>query len=339
MLDRRLHRADLAAQASPASDAVRMLRFSTDDFPERQRLEAFREIYGRTIIKHDVQPIGDQPFHFEASMCSVPGLGLSSAVISSCRRWHRRQHIDSDDLILGIGLSGSCVVQQRGREAVVSSGEAVLTSTAHPAEATIGAPSRPISLRLPNSIFRSGIGDFDACLARRIPRNAEGLRLLTSYIGGVWKTDALKAPPLRDAVVAHIHDLVLLILGAGGDARELAEQRGLHAARRAAILRIIEKRSSDPSLNALAVAALVGVTPRYVHFLLEETGHSFSHHVLHRRLQKAAALLRDQHWRHRKISEVALKAGFTDLSHFSRAFRSQYGLTPTQMRAAAAVPK
>jgi len=102
--------------------------------------------------------------------------------------------------------------------------------------------------------------------------------------------------------------------------------------RRAAILREIEKRSSDPSLSATTVANLLGITARYVHLLLEETGARFSHHVLERRLEKAAALLRDPLWRDRLIIEIAAEAGFTDISHFNRAFRRKFRTTPSAIR-------
>lgn len=102
--------------------------------------------------------------------------------------------------------------------------------------------------------------------------------------------------------------------------------------RRAAILRAIENRSSDPSLSAAAVANLLGVTPRYIHLLLEDTGKSFTHHLLGRRLEKAALMLRDTRWTHRRIADIAVEAGFTDLSYFNRAFRRSFGLTPSQMR-------
>ena len=103
-------------------------------------------------------------------------------------------------------------------------------------------------------------------------------------------------------------------------------------ARRAAILRVIEGRSGDSNLSAIAVARMLGITPRYVHLLLEETGKSFTHHLLARRLQKAALMLRDTRWSYRKIAEIAVEAGFTDLSYFNRAFRRSFGLTPSQMR-------
>ncbi|HTV28619.1 MAG TPA: helix-turn-helix transcriptional regulator [Xanthobacteraceae bacterium] len=102
--------------------------------------------------------------------------------------------------------------------------------------------------------------------------------------------------------------------------------------RRAAILREIEKRSGDPSLNAITVANLLGITARYVHLLLEETGARFSRHVLERRLEKADALLRDPQWQDRLIIEIATEAGFTDISHFNRAFRRKFLATPTAIR-------
>jgi AraC-like DNA-binding protein len=102
--------------------------------------------------------------------------------------------------------------------------------------------------------------------------------------------------------------------------------------RRVAILRIIESRSGDPDLSAATVARLLGITPRYVHLLLEATGKSFTHHVLERRLERAATLLRDLRWSDRKIADIAAEAGFVDLSYFNRAFRHRYGTTPSAIR-------
>jgi AraC-like DNA-binding protein len=106
--------------------------------------------------------------------------------------------------------------------------------------------------------------------------------------------------------------------------------RQLHLA---AILRAIESQSNDPGLNATAVAVALGITPRYVHLLLEDTGKSFTHHVLERRLERAKILLRDPQWHRRKVADIAAEAGFTDLSYFNRAFRRHFGTTPSHIRA------
>jgi AraC-like DNA-binding protein len=65
------------------------------------------------------------------------------------------------------------------------------------------------------------------------------------------------------------------------------------------ILQAIERHSADRELTALTVANRLGITPRYVHLLLEQTGKSFTHHLLERRLERALTLLRDPQWHSR----------------------------------------
>ena len=312
----------------------KILRFSTDDYPEHKRIEAYREIFSRIIIKHDVEPVGHQPFRFKATLCSLPGLGLASSVISPCRRWLGPQHLESEDFVLTVSLGGGCNVQQLGREATIGEGESMLTTCAEVGTVGIRCQSRPVSVRLPDSILRSRIPDIDALVSRKIPRSAES-RLLTAYIAAIWSVESLIRSELRDIVVTHVHDLACLVLGARGEARELAEQGGARAARRLAVVRAIDNHIADPGLSAVTVANLLDITPRYVHLLLEGTGQSFTHHVLEKRLEKAAALLRDPRWQHRKIADIAAESGFNDLSYFNRAFRRHFGATPSDMREAA----
>jgi Helix-turn-helix domain len=65
---------------------------------------------------------------------------------------------------------------------------------------------------------------------------------------------------------------------------------------------------------------------------VEDSGRTFSEHLLERRLERAHRVLRDPRLVYRKISEIAPDAGFSDLSHFNRSFRRRFGETPTQAR-------
>jgi AraC-like DNA-binding protein len=108
--------------------------------------------------------------------------------------------------------------------------------------------------------------------------------------------------------------------------------RRVRSARLTEILGAIENQSHDPSLSAITVAQRLGVTSRYVHLLMQDTGRSFAGHVLLKRLGMAATMLRDPSFQARKIAEIAQLAGFTDVSYFSRAFHQRYGMTPTELR-------
>jgi AraC-like DNA-binding protein len=127
--------------------------------------------------------------------------------------------------------------------------------------------------------------------------------------------------------------LVAVALGGVGNTHEFEEGSGVRTARLAAILRMISNQLTDRSLNATTVAAKLGVTPRYVQLLLEQSGKTFTQHVLQKRLEKAKELLESDVDQNRKIAALALEVGFADLSHFNRAFRRCFGDTPSGMRA------
>jgi AraC-like DNA-binding protein len=143
----------------------------------------------------------------------------------------------------------------------------------------------------------------------------------------------LDSPASAQLFGNHLVDLVGLALVRQDYTGKLEARAGVRAARLAAVLRTISQQSTDHGLNAGTIAAQIGITPRYVHLLLEETGLSFTQHVLETRLAQAAALLRDPRRNGSRIADVALESGFADISHFNRAFRRRFGDTPSGFRA------
>jgi AraC-like DNA-binding protein len=92
----------------------------------------------------------------------------------------------------------------------------------------------------------------------------------------------------------------------------------------------------EPELTLAATARRLGISPRYLQRLFEASGTSFAAYVNELRLQRALALLTETPARRRRISDVALEAGFSDISYFNRLFRSRFGDTPRGVRAAQA---
>ncbi len=74
------------------------------------------------------------------------------------------------------------------------------------------------------------------------------------------------------------------------------------------------------------------VSSRYLQQLLEVSGTSFTARVTELRLQKAFAALAGPMGRKRRISDIAMDAGFSDISHFNRLFRARFGETPSGVR-------
>jgi AraC-like DNA-binding protein len=124
-----------------------------------------------------------------------------------------------------------------------------------------------------------------------------------------------------------------LAIGATRDATEIADGRGLRAARLRAIKADIVRnlREGDVSINALALRHRVSA--RYIQRLFEGEGTTLSQFVLGQRLVQVHRMLADPCHAHRAISTIAYDAGFGDLSTFNREFRRRFGATPSDIRA------
>jgi AraC-like DNA-binding protein len=116
----------------------------------------------------------------------------------------------------------------------------------------------------------------------------------------------------------------------------VASEQGLSAeatAHLTAILNHITTHYDEPGLGVAAVAEAQDISPRYLQRLIASTGTTFTGRVNELRLQRVFALLTEAHDNERRISDIALDAGFSDISHFNRLFRSRFGDTPSGVRA------
>lgn len=309
-------------------------RFSTDDLPERDRAEVFREVYARAIIRHDVEPLPDHPLRFSASFRMLPGLVIAAGSCSALHAAHGLEHIESDDLVLNVSVTGGRVVRQRGREALVRTGEAIVASAADAGTVTVLDTSRFISLRLQQRVMADLLDDVDAALVRTIP-SSDALRLLIGYVTAIGERDSVVPVSLDRLVAAHVRDLAALTLTATRDAAVLARGRGLRAARLHAIKADVETNLGQSDLTVDAIAARHGISPRYVRVLFATEDMSFTSFVLERRLARVRRALTDPRLANRAISSIAFETGFSDLSYFNRTFRRRYGATPSDVRMAA----
>ena len=318
------------------SPEIAEFRFSTADFGEHDRLPIFREQIGRMIVKLDPEPLTDGAFHAEANVRELPGLGIGSWACSNLKITRPRELLDgTDDLVLTIITSGNTRASQRGRDIELSPGQAVLQSSAEVGNMAVPvAPSRFFGLRLPRKALASLIHDPEDMLIRPLPANTEAMRLLALYARELDNGYQLATPELAGAVANHLLDLGALIIGANRDGSAVAKERGLAAARLAAVKADINDNLDDGDLTLPAVAARLRLTPRYIQRLFESAGSTFSEFVLGQRLARAHRLLTDSHHNASTIGTIAYEVGFGDLSYFNRTFRRHYGATPSDIRAA-----
>lgn len=235
---------------------------------------------------------------------------------------------DGDSVGMGIALGDGVRMAQRSAELVVRAGDAFPMLSDEPGSVTGHGHLGLLFPRAPLTDRLSEIADFANI---RIPRESEALRLLVGYLSALPEKIAPNSTALRRAFVDHVYDLVTLAIGPHRSPNE--NSLGAAAAARLEIaLSYITVNFQRPDLTITDVARDQNVSPRYVQRLIETTGMTFSERVQELRLQYAFELLTSARHRHERISDIALRAGFSDVAHFNRSFRKRFGDTPSHTR-------
>jgi len=94
----------------------------------------------------------------------------------------------------------------------------------------------------------------------------------------------------------------------------------------------VERNLADPALCPASIAAAHHISVRYLHKLFAAEQLTVSGYLRGRRLRRCALQLRDPRLAGVPIAVLAGRAGFGDLSGFGRAFKTSFGLTPSQYR-------
>jgi len=315
------------------ADQSALLRFSTDPIPVQKRVKSWRDVFGRRIANIDVEPLTDDPFHFEATMLAISGLRMGWCSSATPAVWKRPPDLvkdGDDDYAFIMPLTGTMVRTQCGRELKASAGEAFGILQTEPARMLAGV-HQYFAVMLPRAGLLPLVPNLDDAATRLIPSSNEALRLLRNYLPVLRESRDVSDPTLRHLVSTHVNDLVALAIGPKRDGAFEAK-RGLRAGRLHAIKTYILANLNDQQLSVGTVALHERITPRYVHKLLEAEGTAFSEYVLAHRLQRTHQTLSDPRYSGMTITDIALAAGFGDLSYFYRTFRRHFGATPSDVR-------
>ncbi len=232
-------------------------------------------------------------------------------------QWYRDggfvgQHSDRDDLHV---RAGDVVVFDMARtQHTVAQGSHVLSLIVPRAlgdEAFAGGANPHGTVLRGSSIFGGLLADHLGALHRRLPTI------------GMDQAD--------DVVRATTHMLAACLRPSQ---RTLAEARTeVHAVTLERIQRHIGRHLGG-SLSPEALCRIFGISRHRLYQLFEPLG-GVARYVQQRRLQRAFQTLSNPAYRHLRVADVATRLGFTSEAHFSRAFRTAFGHTPSDVRAAA----
>lgn len=327
-------------QTGGGLDPPMRLRVSASAFPERERVDAWRETFGRHVLRLEIAPLDDTPFRYDAEFVGLPDLHLGLGTVSAiaCNRTRALLADEKDDILLLIPREGRMQVDQGRKQGVLTHGDA-LVRRSDALGRTMSTSGEYLTLVIPEKALSPLVADFDRLDFTVIPGANPALRLLSGYVDLLMTQDPGTGSGVgtatADLAARHVHELAALAIGATRDGWALAqaEGHGLRAARLRAVRADIARHAVDGDYSIIRAAGHLGISPAYVRKLLAAEGTRFSDLVLEERLQRARRLLADPRHDRLGIAGIAFDSGFGDVSYFNRCFRRRFGATPSDLRA------
>lgn len=319
----------------PDSTSSSSIFLSTASLPLRDRLPVWREVFGQTMVRLDIEPMKGASFFAEGELCALPGVAFASVTASPVRvsRTSRLIADDMADKVFLITADAPLHVVQCGREQMLDAGDAIFLRGGECSTVQCRAPARFTNISVPIDGLTSMGASRGSGSMTVISRKNEGLDLLMGYVSLLQARQKIRSDELGGIAATHIRDLLVAIAGAELDGGSRVRERGgVRAARLRAIKADIGRHFRGPGLSIDRMAVRHGISPRYVRKLFQEEQTTFSDFVLSLRLERSRRLLSSPRCAAYTIASIAYASGFNDLSYFNRMFRRRYGITPSDLR-------
>jgi AraC-like DNA-binding protein len=305
--------------------------FDVNTLPGGERLDAWRAVVCKELVQVRVEfhEAHRGPFHAKMQLHALGAVRMAE-LESASLRVHRDADAISENpsefFLLILQLSGDgCEIRQAGAWQPLADGSIALVDPSRPFTLSLPARFQHVVIRVPRETVASRVRDGGRLGGAVLAADHPLARLAVSTIRDVLALD----PVMREDVAAGLGYAIAELLAV---AVAVAASRPAHApgtrwneARTHAELRL-----ADPELSPTAIANALGISVRYVHQIFAEQGTTVGRYVRERRIERCAADLLAVPAR--KVSDVALAWGFNDPAYFSRCFRENVGISPSEWR-------
>jgi AraC-like DNA-binding protein len=271
-------------------------------------------------------------YGMESAGYFYPQMPISSARLSGTRlvrdnRVIAKGGIDSIQLVLY--EEGNLLVDADGTERTVKTGDILAIDFAR--RSTISSrPTRAINVTVSRDLLMPLVANPDSVHGAWLPRGAPLNELLASHMRGLIAAGPHVDLATGAAVARATATLAAACLGGAPHAREQTGSR-LQAAVMYRIRQLIEQELGNPELGTAFLIQRFAVSRATLYRLFEPLG-GVRNYINQRRLMRIHQLIVDPEGTAGTLSDLAAQWGFPDRTVFSRAYRSLYGMSPTEAR-------
>lgn len=230
-----------------------------------------------------------------------------------------------DYFMFWLTLGGEVVLAQNGREARMRRGDLVLHDQSQPFTLEFAERSRSIMVSLPRPLLTSRLPE-----AHRMTAQCIGARSRVGALAGAHIRQLRRLGDRGDDTAIRL-GMSALDIFATTLQTELTDATPRHGRERLdRIKHYILANLHDTDLDLEAIAVAQNVAPRTLNRLFAIEGTTPIRWLWQQRLERSYQALAEG--RFANVTEVAFSFGFSDLSHFSRAFKATFGRAPHDVK-------
>lgn len=317
----------LALQRScTMSTPLAVQTFRTAEFAPHNQFQAWRDCIS-PMFDIEAAPGAAHGFFAEYEAYLVGPLVLGSTAFDAHVYGRSAERVRRDGvnhIHINLHLSGGYTARAGAREIVTRPGDITLFDFSQPLLAR-SSRSELLVIAIPRDMIgrEFSAGDHHG----RVLRNESGLG---GILGDHMRSLAMRLPAMTTAEASAIAPVTIAMIATcfRADAAGLdAERQGSSAALYERVRRHIDQNLSAAAMTADDICRDLSISRSALYRLLEPHG-GVAKYIWNQRLSRAFTTLMTPSERHRQISEIAYDWGFNSEAHFSRAFRSAFGLTP-----------
>lgn len=304
--------------------------------PAGRSYEMWREELCRGFCRMDVEPTERDRIDCQTVYTTISSVSLARPSGLSGRFMRTREVLSDghDDLLLFSAVRGPVQVTQGQQSIELAQGQMCLAEMNEFCAVALRDGNEFTTARIPRRFVLQLSPRAEDKLCQPLGHDPALQTMIDQYT-----RLCMDVAPSLDAIgqqraAQHLVDLTALLLGASAEQAELINRRGYADSRFDMIKADVLRNLHRHDLTIELVARAHGLSPRQAQRFFAHFGTTFTEFLLAERLSLAHRLLRDPRFSHRKISDVAYSAGFSDLSYFNREFRKRFGMTPTAIRGA-----